>query len=213
MLQADLPAHSAEQILSAKIATAVRDLDAVVGDVLAFAREMKLRPAVVESEALLCRAREACEGLAAQCAVAIEIAPPQPEAAEFTCDHSLVLQAVVNLVRNGVQAAAETAAESGRMVRLSAHAPADGGEIALRIDDTGPGAPPEAIERMFNPFFTTRATGAGLGLAIVHRIADAHGGRVIVPYKPAAAGAMVELRLPRNPPTRATGRPGRERAP
>jgi signal transduction histidine kinase len=53
----------------------------------------------------------------------------------------------------------------------------------------------EAIERMFNPFFTTRATGTGLGLAIVHRIIDAHDGRVSVRSEP-GLGTTVELLLP-----------------
>lgn len=60
--------------------------------------------------------------------------------------------------------------------------------------------PADVIERMFNPFFTTRAAGTGLGLSIVHRIVDAHGGRVVVfnnsDEEPGAPGATVELRLP-----------------
>ncbi len=196
MLRSDLPEDSPEREVATRIGTSVRDLDAVVGDVLAFAREIRPRLAPVETEALLRRAAEACAGLAEEQGVAIEIRVPAGAAGELMCDCSLAQQALVNLVRNGAQAAAE-AGEVGRLVIVSAHAIGAGAEIALRVEDTGPGVPAEAIERMFNPFFTTRATGSGLGLAIVHRIVDAHGGRVTVQNKPEGAGAIVEIRLPR----------------
>ena len=203
MLRADLPAASAENELAARIGDSVRALDAVVGDVLAFAREITPRMAPTETESLLERAAGACEGLASQVGVRLRVRDPDPDAAELECDGALAQQALVNLVRNGLQAAAE----GGRIVTLSAAAGADD-EIALRVDDTGPGVPQEAIERMFNPFFTTRPTGSGLGLAIVHRITDAHGGRVVVQNKPDGAGAVVELRLPRAAPAPARLRGG-----
>ena len=51
-----------------------------------------------------------------------------------------------------------------------------GREVAVEIEDTGPGVPPEMKEEIFNPFVTTKKTGVGLGLAIVSKIVDAHGG-------------------------------------
>ena len=51
---------------------------------------------------------------------------------------------------------------------------------SCEIADDGPGVPPEMVDRMFNPFFTTKAQGSGLGLAIVRKIVDAHDGRIDV---------------------------------
>ena len=70
---------------------------------------------------------------------------------------------------------------------------ADDGRIGLAVRDTGPGIDEEAIDRIFNPFFTTRNTGTGLGLAIVHRIVDAHGGAIVV-YND--GGAVFDMTLP-----------------
>ena len=109
----------------------------------------------------------------------------------------------VNVIRNALQAMVE---EGGgvlttAVVRESIRC--DDGRArpatALRVMDTGPGIPAEALPRIFNPFFTTRAVGTGLGLAIVHRIVDAHGGRVAVrnwEERGEVAGAVVELVLP-----------------
>jgi signal transduction histidine kinase len=48
----------------------------------------------------------------------------------------------------------------------------------LCVQDTGPGIPPEDVGRIFAPFYTTRKGGSGLGLAVVHRAVEAHGGAV-----------------------------------
>jgi signal transduction histidine kinase len=52
--------------------------------------------------------------------------------------------------------------------------------VQVRFADTGQGIPPESLEKIFNPFFTTRQEGTGLGLAITHRIVQGHGGRIEV---------------------------------
>ena len=80
------------------------------------------------------------------------------------------------------------------------------------FDDTGPGIPSEVVDRMFNPFFTTRQAGTGLGLAIVHRIVDAHGGHVGV-SRAGIGGARVELRLPVTSPVSSPSSPNAEARP
>ena len=74
-------------------------------------------------------------------------------------------------------------------------AQAEGAELVLRLDDTGPGIPEAQRERIFEPFFTTKAQGSGLGLPLVHTVVSQHGGSLTVGDAP-AGGARFTLRLP-----------------
>jgi signal transduction histidine kinase len=71
----------------------------------------------------------------------------------------------------------------------------DGVLVAVR--DSGPGLAPETLERLFDPFYTTKANGMGMGLSISHSIIEAHGGRLwATPNLP--RGAVFQLTLPAN---------------
>jgi signal transduction histidine kinase len=67
--------------------------------------------------------------------------------------------------------------------------------VMLTITDTGPGIPPEVMDRIFSPFFTTKPQGSGLGLAIVRKIVDAHDGRIDVGQRP-GGGTVFRVTLP-----------------
>jgi signal transduction histidine kinase len=201
MLQQDLADRPEQQDVARKIAGAVTRLNSVVGDVLAFAKEIKLRPTRVDAGTLLEEALSAARADSAEWH-GVTVKSPDLPGPEIDCDPALLHRALLNVIRNAVEAMADLPPGSLRVLTLDArpHAhrrPAGPAQsmIALSIRDTGPGIPPEVRERMFNPFFTTRATGTGLGLAIVHRIVDAHGGRTAV-RNPRGGGAIVELLLP-----------------
>ena len=67
--------------------------------------------------------------------------------------------------------------------------------VMITITDTGPGIPPEVVDRIFSPFFTTKPQGSGLGLAIVRKIVDAHDGRIDVGQRP-GGGTVFRVTLP-----------------
>jgi signal transduction histidine kinase len=83
-------------------------------------------------------------------------------------------QAVRNLIGNGI----EVMPQQGT-VRIRTQAQVDG-TVMLEIGDSGSGIPPEVLDKIFAPFFTTKARGTGLGLAVVRKVIDRHRGRVDV---------------------------------
>jgi len=111
----------------------------------------------------------------------------------FEADRIKLRQAIRNLISNAVDAQPE-----GGRVHVSLALEAD--EVVVRVTDAGPGIPAELRRRVLDPFFTTRAQGTGLGLALVGTIAQLHGGRVDVSSLPAPlGGADVSLRIPFRP--------------
>lgn len=211
MLKEDLAHMPRERSVVDKIAGATRALDVVVGDVLMFAREFKVRVEPVDAAGALEAALEACQGEFAACPTGWMTVERMNERSGtmpvFHGDPGLVHQALVNVVRNAIEAMRDCP-ERAHVLRLEAAAVRGRGAddaVALRVIDSGPGVKDEVIARMFNPFFTTRAAGTGLGLAIVHRIVDAHNGRVQV-FNNEGGGATVELVFPRVP-ARAGGAP------
>ena len=127
-----------------------------------------------------------------------------PEDATFAkCDGEQMRQVMWNLVRNAVQA-------SGAGSRVLVRVAPNGKNVALSVQDQGPGIPDDARARIFDAFYTTRAHGVGIGLAVVKRIIDDHapfGARIAVDT-PETGGARftVELstdvgKLPRSPRT------------
>jgi len=211
MLRQDLTQHDqsgqhglGDQAATAdKILRAARELDGVVGDVLRFARELEPSPAPVDPAEPARRAIATCAMLADDAGVRLRLhAPACPP---VSLDAGLIAQALSNLIRNAVEAIADRGAAAGPpagedAVDLAVTPPrGPAGRLGYTVSDTGPGLPEGLLERMFNPFFTTRQAGCGLGLAMVQRIVDAHGGRVDADSL-TAGGARFTLLLPATQP-------------
>jgi len=111
-----------------------------------------------------------------------------PAVPTMDIDRALLRQAILNLVKNGLEALSR-----GGALTISSRALGDVVEIA--VADTGPGIVPEVADRLFEQFFTTKPQGTGLGLAISRQIIEEHGGELAWANRP-GGGAVFTIRLP-----------------
>jgi PAS domain S-box-containing protein len=109
-------------------------------------------------------------------------------------DRVQLQQVVVNLAINAIQAMASTK-NVPRVLTVRTSRTASG-NVAIHIEDTGPGIDDEAFERLFESFFTTKATGMGIGLPICRSIVEAHGGEISADHREEGTGALFTILLP-----------------
>jgi two-component system, LuxR family, sensor kinase FixL len=114
----------------------------------------------------------------------------EPELPPVLADGIQIQQVVLNLVRNAIEAMEES---DVRELVVETHTLS--GMVEARVLDTGPGISPELMERLFQPFVTTKKTGMGLGLSICREIAEAHQGHLTVVPRP-EGGTVFRLTLP-----------------
>jgi signal transduction histidine kinase len=125
----------------------------------------------------------------------IEIVPADP--VEISGDPDQIRRVFENLVRNAWEAGGDEA--SLTIATGMQETGIDHGEsIWIDFQDDGPGISPDDLPKLFQPFYTTRASGTGLGLALIHRIMETHGGSVQVSSLP-GAGATFRLLFPAKP--------------
>ncbi|MHC4470288.1 MAG: sensor histidine kinase [Planctomycetota bacterium] len=109
-----------------------------------------------------------------------------------SADRGKLLQVLVNLLQNGIEASG-----AGGRVRLVARQ--DDGYISFRVRDEGRGIPPHLVDRIFDPFYSDKDRGVGLGLTLCHRIAELHGGELRVESPGEGEGSTFTLLLPLEP--------------
>jgi len=109
-------------------------------------------------------------------------------------DHEALVRVFRNLLRNAVESVRSTGGAGSIDVRVASH---EGG-VEVVVSDTGRGLPDGVAERIFEPDFTLKAGGTGLGLAVVRQVVVAHGGRVLARDR-AGGGAEFVVRLPQSP--------------
>jgi two-component system, NtrC family, sensor kinase len=116
-----------------------------------------------------------------------------PDLPAVRCDGRQIQQVLVNLIRNG----AEAIGEDGAVTVFTALA-AEPGAVVVGVQDDGPGIPEEALAKVFEPFYTTKEQGAGLGLAICYGLVERHRGRLWVESRqdPGARGSTFYVQLP-----------------
>jgi signal transduction histidine kinase len=180
--------------LAGYISSEVNRVSALVSRFLDFARPLRAERYPAPLAALVDRALATVAESWRGATVRVErsFAPGLPD---IPLDENLADRAFVNLIQNAYEAMGDV----GGTLRVSLAAAHSGGRpgIEARIEDTGPGVPPEMREQIFNPFVTTKKTGVGLGLSIVSKIVDEHRGTIHLESTP--HGARFVVFLPASP--------------
>jgi signal transduction histidine kinase len=167
-----------------------RSLTHVVTEFLKFARPLELAD---ERVSLL----QMIERVVAEIGEVVPVVPVviAGEFGDVSGDDALLRQAILNLARNAAEAASDNPAGGRVIIRgeIDKSGALQGQRIS--ITDNGPGIPSEALTKIFMPFFTTKANGTGLGLAVVQKIVVQHGGSVEARNQP-EGGAEFLVWLP-----------------
>jgi two-component system sensor histidine kinase HydH len=171
-------------------------MNGLIASFLDFARPLRMKAVVHELRPLLEDiARQQSEHAGSK-AVPVTIVDDDPGLA-FAFDAELLRVALSNLVQNAMQASSSKAGDGGQGVEIRVVPRED--TVLIFVSDHGEGIQPQHLESIFNPFFTTKPEGVGLGLALVAKIVDEHGGKINVFSEP-GKGTTFEVLLPRQQP-------------
>ncbi len=187
VIQEQMPPGAEHREIIHEIIRQVDRLDATVKDLLTYARPPQPRKTPTDLNELL---RSLVlfvshESAAENVAMELDLDPALPS---LPVDPELLKQAILNLMQNALQAMPK----GGRLRMSSA---LRGGRAVLTVSDTGAGIAEDNIERIWQPFFTTRHRGTGLGLSIARNTISAHGGTIAVTGAP-GEGATFTILLP-----------------
>ncbi len=164
-------------------------LNRLVNDFLAIGRERPPALAPLELPAAVGQALTLIEKQSHQQEIRV-VSDIPPDLPVLQADAEQLRTCFLNILTNSLQAMPE-----GGRIQVSARRVANGDRIELRFADTGPGIPPADRERIFAPYYSTKPTGFGLGLAITKKIIEDHGGSVYV-TDAQPRGAIIVLELP-----------------
>jgi PAS domain S-box-containing protein len=164
-------ADPAGQELINRIAIEINGMNRIIGDLLTFARPASLNRVNIDVRELIenCLSNiQQATGTASHIKTDLQL-----DAIEASLDEVLMRQALTNVIQNAVEAMPGEGTLSLKAVKAR-H------EMRITVGDTGEGIAPEAVKKIFLPFFTTKDKGVGMGLALAHKVITAHGGRVEV---------------------------------
>lgn len=177
---------------SGRCAERLRHIESQVTDMLAFARGGQFEIETIDVEQLLDELRQMAKPSLIEWGAVLEIKMTGPKNNMISGNRAALSGAILNLVVNALESGSkgiwiEVSSNKSQMLNLS-------------ISDDGPGIPTELQSDIFNPFFTTRSDGTGLGLAVVRGVVLAHHGEVSLQSKP-GKGACFQVQLPLNSAT------------
>ncbi len=176
----------------------IYNLNQVVTELVEYTKTLKLSRSRQRIETVLAETLMELKDLIDRNAIRLKktFAPDLPQ---LSVDAVLIGQVFQNIVHNAIQAM-----PSGGCLTVTTSRYAERpGYVLISIGDTGSGVAPNDFEKIFHPFYTTKAAGTGLGLSLAHRIVDAHHGRVWVCQNPCAHTVGDDaVNIPGDPPDR-----------
>lgn len=162
-------------------------LESMIKEMLDFGKPLEIQPTETSLNDLVLETLEVARPMAEKAGVEIK-ADPQPSLPSLVLDVPRIKQVLLNLCANAVQAS-----PAGEQVMVRTRLARNG--VILEVADRGSGITEEHSESVFHPFFSTKKGGTGLGLGIVKKIVEAHGGEIYYITNP-AKGTTFIIRLP-----------------
>lgn len=173
-----------------KIQAASSKIENVIKRVLDFSRPSAPKVSLLNLNQVVKNVMELSEVTLRKGGVSLEVSLAQ-DLPPVQADAQLLEQVVLNLVTNAVQALGEVKGDK----RIALASSLERGRIIIRVADNGPGVPPQIRDRIFDPFFTGRRDGFGIGLSLCHRIVSDHGGKLWVDAS-SWGGAEFHMEIP-----------------
>jgi two-component system sensor histidine kinase FlrB len=181
-------------VLTDKMTARLRHLEQLIEDMLLYSREGKVGEEFFSSQTLL---DELYQGLEPQLELSQThfITKNNERNVMIHGNRQMILSALTNLAMNAIQAMKESDSKEAGKIEVTLTKEDD--NVCIALKDNGPGISLELQEQIFNPFYTTRTQGTGLGLAVVQAVAKAHDGSVQLESKP-GKGSIFKVTLPIN---------------
>jgi PAS domain S-box-containing protein len=185
----------ANRKLADNIVLGVKSLNAVVSNMLTFTRRIEINPEPLDINELVEETFSFMEELLKAQEIRLEMRLAH-NLDVLEADSELLKQVLLNLAQNSIQAMGG----GGTLTVSTAAAPAEESEAAVVVEvkDTGCGIDPRYLSRIFDPFFSTRKGGTGLGLSVASQIVGQHGGVIQADSEP-GKGTRMRITLPRRP--------------
>ena len=185
LLARDIPAEDPRARLVEKILAGSKSLDRVVGELLEYTRPVELETRPVACAELVGIALSYLDRGNEKVRIDNTVDP----SFKVLADPDKMRQVLLNILIN-----AEQSIESEGEITISAAA--DDSAVTIAVQDTGSGIPPDELDRVFSPFYSTKERGTGLGLAVAAKIVEGHGGALTVESE-VGKGSTFSVRLPR----------------
>lgn len=194
IISEDFPQEHPDRVILDDLHLEVRRIETTLNELLAYARPKPPQFGPADVKETMARAVQIARQQTGDRIVdfSIHISPDLPA---FQADSQQLLQVLLNLVLNSVQAI-----EREGKIMLGAglrdgFSPGHPSQVEITVSDTGQGIPPEELDRVFRPFFTTKRGGTGLGLSLSRRIIDGHGGTLLAESE-LNKGSRFTIRIP-----------------